>query len=333
MRSQARISIVIPVFNGSRTLRQTLETARRQRDGVEIIVVDDASTEDIAPLVHEMGAIHHRLPINFGPATARTEGARVASGEIVLFTDSDVWLPDQLLSALQKVFAERKCECVQGVFSKQCPHTDFFSQYKNLYNRFVLNRLPDWIETTYTSLTAVDKDFFFRCGGFDQNIRSASIEDRTLGENIIRAGGKIFLDRTLEVVHNKRLSASGFFRSQFKRSRDLAKLLLRQRESGYRKAGGTFGTNTREAMLRLPVAQCVLISVALSLWSGWFLSLGLLFGILYVRLTREWIGYLAREKGPAFGLLGLGVDFLDALVSGLGVAAGIFGYKVLGKRY
>ncbi|MBK7494432.1 MAG: glycosyltransferase family 2 protein [Candidatus Omnitrophica bacterium] len=211
MKIPYKVSIIIPVYNGSRTLRKTLETAQRQRDpSFEVIVVDDGSTENISSLVRELGARHHRLPMNMGPAAARTEGARVASGQVLLFTDSDVWLPENTISIIRQAFEDHACSCVQGTFSKQCPYPDFFSQYKNLYNRYVLNRLPDWIETTYTSLTAIGREFFFECGGFDQNIRTASVEDRTLGENIIRHEGTIYLEKRLEVIHNKHLSPGGF---------------------------------------------------------------------------------------------------------------------------
>jgi glycosyltransferase involved in cell wall biosynthesis len=334
MREGLRISVVIPVHNGLRTLRRTLETVRRQKEPpLEVIVVDDASTEDIKELVREMGAVHHRLPMNVGPAIARTEGARVASGEVILFTDSDVWLPEGLVGGLRKAFAAHECECVQGTFSRQCPHPNFFSQYKNLFNRYVLGLLPDWIGTTYTSVTAVRREFFFKCGGFDENIRTASIEDRTLGENIVQGGGRIYFDRGLEVVHNKHLDLRQFLRSQYRRSRDLAKLMLRQRESGFLGQGQGFGTTSREAMLRLPIAAAIALALILSLWSEWFLLGVAGFFAVFGWLSRGWIGFLVREKGWWFALRGWFVDLVDAFSSGLGVASGLFDYLILKKRY
>jgi len=327
-------SVVIPVYNGSRTLRKTLESVRRQEDDdFEIVVVDDASTEDLRSLIEEMGAVYHRLPENLGPATARTAGVAVSRGAIVVFTDSDVWLPENLIGNLRRVFEETGAECVQGGFSKHCPHANFFSQYKNLYNHFVIDQLGDWIDTTYTSLTAVKKDFFLKGNGFDRNIRTASVEDRTLGESLISSGGKIFLAKRLEVVHDKYLDARKFYRSQFHRSRDLAKLMQRQRESKFLEKGKTFGTNSRAAMLRLPVVASVLFFFTLGLFYPplWWISLAFL--ALYCWLTRDWIGFLRRTKGWWFALRGQAVDFTDAIATGLGVAVGLVEYRVLGRRY
>lgn len=334
MGKRPQISVVIPVYNGSRTLRRTLETVRRQKEPpAEIIVVDDASTEDFRDLVREMGAMHHRLPMNVGPAIARTEGVRVSSAEVVLFTDADVWLPENLLSGISRHFAEKECECVQGTFSRQCPHNNFFSQYKNLFNRYVLGLLPEWVSTTYTSVTAIRRDFFFQCGGFDENIRTASVEDRTLGENIVRAGGRILLDPTLEVIHNKRLTWKGFLRNQYLRSCDLAKLMLRQRQSGFLHESRSFGTTSSRAMFRLPVAVFLSIFLLLTFGSQWFLVPAVFCTIAFGVLTRNWIHYLWREKGWWFALRGWVVDLLDALASAAGVARGLFEFVVLKRRY
>jgi glycosyltransferase involved in cell wall biosynthesis len=328
------ISVIIPVLNGSRTLRKTLQTIREQKDfDFEIVVVDDGSSEDITALVREMGARFHRLPETRGPATARTEGAKIAEGEILLFTDSDVWLPTGALAKIRKTFAQHDCECVQGTFSKNCPHSNFFSQYKNLYNRYVLGLLGPWIDTTYTSITAVKKQFFFESEGFDLNIRGASVEDRTLGENLTASGGKIYLDHSLEVVHNKRLSMGGFLRSQYKRSRDLAKLMLRQRESGFLGKGASFGTNTKGAMLRLPFALGTLFFLIVGLGFAWSLFGAGVCLVLYLGLSRKWIAHLAREKGIAFALRGQIADFADAVISGIGVLIGTIEFKSFGKRY
>lgn len=334
MKIPYKVSIIIPVYNGSRTLRKTLETAQRQRDpSFEVIVVDDGSTENISSLVRELGARHHRLPMNMGPAAARTEGARVASGQVLLFTDSDVWLPENTISIIRQAFEDHACSCVQGTFSKQCPYPDFFSQYKNLYNRYVLNRLPDWIETTYTSLTAIGREFFFECGGFDQNIRTASVEDRTLGENIIRHGGTIYLEKRLEVIHNKHLSPGVFFRNQFRRSRDLAKLMQRQKASGFLSPGRGFGTHSRESMYRLPAVFLSILCLLLSILTPWMAApMALCIGA-FLFFSRNWLRHLRKEKGLWFALRGSLLDFVDAFVSGCGVLAGLFEYKRLGKKY
>lgn len=96
------VSVVIPAWNGAHFLADAVGSILRQDyPAIEIIVVDDGSTDDIA------GAVA-RLPVdvrffdqpNSGPAVARNRGVREAAGELVAFLDvDDIW-PDDHLSAL-----------------------------------------------------------------------------------------------------------------------------------------------------------------------------------------------------------------------------------------
>ena len=96
-----KVSVVIPVFNRRGPLERAIRSVLGQsRTGCELIVVDDASAEDLAParrLVEEAGHRWLALPGNLGPAGARNAGADAARGDWVAFLDSDdVWLPRKL---------------------------------------------------------------------------------------------------------------------------------------------------------------------------------------------------------------------------------------------
>ena len=349
-----QFSIVIPVYNGESTLGETLDAiSRLQGAAYEVVVVDDASTDGTAELAERMGARVVRSEVNHGPATARTLGAQVARGVIVVFTDDDVWVAEDLLQRLERAFAESGADAVQGAFNIECPHENLCSQYKNLYNRHVILRLPDWIDTTFTSVTAVKRDVFFTCGGFDTNIRDASIEDRTLGRNLVHHGYRIRLDRCIEVIHNKRLSLYGLLRNQYRRSRDLARLLLRNRME--KKASdlpepalqvepppeskGRFGTNAPTTMARLPAAYtalCLLLAGLLPMppiVTASLVGCGLLALAMFVLLAWPLTRAFAAERGWGFALQTLPVNLLDAYASGAGVAWGMFSFLLLGKRY
>ena len=335
-------SLVIPVYNGEPVLGETLDAARRCLPAPhEIIVVDDGSTDGTKDVAAAYDVTLVELDGPLGPATARTRGAEVASAEIVVFTDADVIVPEDLFTRLKQDFEETDAAVVQGIFSRVCPFVNFCSHYKNLYNRFVLRSLPDWIDTTFTSLTAVRRDVFLACGGFDCDIRDASVEDRTLGRNVIRAGGRIFLDREIEVIHNKRLTLRDFVRNQFRRSRDLAKLLLRNRaekrqdeETPATFEKGRFGTNAPTTMARIPIAYLALGSLLTALfgylWAWWLFAACLL---AFLGLAMPFIRHLANEQGWSFALLGIPLNFVDALVSGAGILRGVFDYIVLKRRY
>ena len=104
------LSVVIPTRNRAYLVGEAIESALRQRPGqVEVIVVDDASTDDTTKVLTEnFGSRIHllRTPERRGAGAARNAGLRVARGELVAFLDDDdLWLPGKLdaeLNALER---------------------------------------------------------------------------------------------------------------------------------------------------------------------------------------------------------------------------------------
>lgn len=99
-----RISAIIPAYNGvTRYLSQAIDSvlAQTYRDR-ELIVVDDASSDDTGRLVLRFPqARYFRRADNGGQAAARNDGARLASGEFLAFLDQDdLWEPTFLEEAL-----------------------------------------------------------------------------------------------------------------------------------------------------------------------------------------------------------------------------------------
>jgi O-antigen biosynthesis protein len=92
-RDWPRVSVVVCTFNGGRTLQATLEGIERlEYQELEVIVVDDGSTDDTAAVAAEFDVRLIRTP-NAGLACARNIGAAAATGEIVAYLDDDAW-PD-----------------------------------------------------------------------------------------------------------------------------------------------------------------------------------------------------------------------------------------------
>ncbi|MGH7314733.1 MAG: glycosyltransferase family 2 protein, partial [Candidatus Rokuibacteriota bacterium] len=76
--SQTRLSIIVPVYNGARELRESLTALAAAAPGEEILAVDDASTDTSAAVATALGARVLRLARNSGPAAARNHGAAQA---------------------------------------------------------------------------------------------------------------------------------------------------------------------------------------------------------------------------------------------------------------
>ena len=88
------VSVVIPTFNNAALLPGTLDGAKRQTFGnLEVIVVDDGSTDDTGDVVsHCYPEIVYCHQSNHGQAAARNKGASLARGDYVAFCDhDDVW--------------------------------------------------------------------------------------------------------------------------------------------------------------------------------------------------------------------------------------------------
>jgi glycosyltransferase involved in cell wall biosynthesis len=102
------ITVVIPAHNAESTISQTLESVFAQTlDDYEVIVVDDASTDDTITKVNAFLSAHHQandravriitLEQNRGPAAARNRGIEAAKSEWIAFLDADdAWLPHRL---------------------------------------------------------------------------------------------------------------------------------------------------------------------------------------------------------------------------------------------
>ena len=102
-RPQPTVTVVIPAHNRAGTIPVAIESVRRQSfEDIEIIVVDDGSTDGTADIARSIALGEPRLrvlshPVNRGAQAARNTGIRAARGEWVAFLDSDDrYYPDSI---------------------------------------------------------------------------------------------------------------------------------------------------------------------------------------------------------------------------------------------
>lgn len=99
------LSVVIPTRNRAQLVCEAIESALSQREGqVEVIVVDDGSTDNTSEVLAEHFGSHIlflRQPERRGAGAARNAGIRVARGHLLAFLDDDdLWLPGKLEAEL-----------------------------------------------------------------------------------------------------------------------------------------------------------------------------------------------------------------------------------------
>ena len=106
-----KLSIIIPIYNVEDTLRRCLESVLGQMDDrMEVIIVDDGSTDTSGQIAEQMtaGRTDCRLicQANKGLSAARNAGIEAATGEYITFADSDDFVARGTYTALLAVLAE-----------------------------------------------------------------------------------------------------------------------------------------------------------------------------------------------------------------------------------
>lgn len=120
------VSIVVPVYNGEKYIEDCLLSILRQNyPSMQIIVVDDGSTDGTAELVLAMGSsITYVHQENSGSAVARNVGVELSKGEFVAFVDSDdLWAPNRLRQQVDFLHGQRLYHAACGRFMPV--HSDF----------------------------------------------------------------------------------------------------------------------------------------------------------------------------------------------------------------
>jgi glycosyltransferase involved in cell wall biosynthesis len=111
------VSVVIPCYNAAPFLRETLESALNQtHPPLEVIVVDDGSTDDSAAIARSFGPrVRVVRQENQGESVARNRAMDEAHGEWIAFLDSDdLWKADKLALQLAAATRDQDVVCVHG---------------------------------------------------------------------------------------------------------------------------------------------------------------------------------------------------------------------------
>ncbi len=202
-----RVSVIVPVFNGRLFLPRCLDAIQRSTfRRFELIVVDDASTDEGPDIARSHGARVLSLPVQSGPGAARNHGVRSASSPIAFFVDADVVIhPDAIERVVNDLDAHPEVAAVFGSYDDRPAESNFLSQYKNLYHRFVHQQGSEDAATFWAGCGAVRRDIFLESGGFDAaRYPRPAIEDIELGYRLRCAGHRILLDKQLQGKHLKR---------------------------------------------------------------------------------------------------------------------------------
>jgi glycosyltransferase involved in cell wall biosynthesis len=339
----ARISVVIPAFNAGNTLPRCLDSIAAQSvPPLEVVLVDDGSTDSTAAIAIAAGVRVIRCPCNTGPAAARNLGVNTAEGDVILFLDSDVVIPPDLVGRIRETL-ERQPEvaAVQTVYSPDCPALNTVSRYQNLYYHCSLTAVKlDRVATFATWCAAVRKNDFLKVGGFNTSIPEPTVEDEEFGYAMADSGRTILLDRRLQGTHLASYDIRHFVSRRYR-------MAVAQAKSGWRSIRERLlkryiniretGTHhSRGVVLSILLTLAGIAGLASSPFTGSAFgtaaaaSLALLALALlgHVRLLAAATRTYGLRSVPSFAVLCL----MDMAVLGAGIVSGTLQY-IAGRKY
>jgi GT2 family glycosyltransferase len=167
-----QVSIITPCYNGARFVRQTLQSAIAQtRPPLEIIVIDDGSTDESAAIAESLGPpVRVLRQENRGESVARNRGLAEARGSHVLFLDADDILAPEALAHLAGALDSRPgAIAIMGCgFFTDDPEA-LQASNDNHYTRF----LPEILSTNFGPPLCwlAPVEVIRRVGGFAEDLR------------------------------------------------------------------------------------------------------------------------------------------------------------------
>ena len=203
------ISCVIPAYNAERYLREAIDSAFAQTyQPIEVLVVDDRSTDHTREIVESYGAqVRYLHQANAGPAAARNRGLIEARGDFIAFLDADdLWHTEKLERQWSRLHQrEELAYCVTHCQNFWVP--ELKEEEERYQNHRICRPMPGYVTGTLFAPRAA----FETVGPFNENLAHGDSTDwflraaerRLLGDLI----PEVLMYRRLHSMNRSRLLA------------------------------------------------------------------------------------------------------------------------------
>lgn len=336
-----RVSIVIPAYNAEETINPLLQSIYHSNVDLgllEAVVVDDKSKDRTIEVIEKYKALHKKLAIKIialkntrGPAHARNVGSKIAQGELLFFLDSDVVLWKNSIKELIRAFSDPDIHALTGVWDKSQKTSAFFPKFKALrdWSYWINERDPkNYYFLFSTRVAAIERELFYRLGGFDETYKAALVEDIELTYRIARRYAVIFDPKV--VVHHEFEDFLTIARKYFWRSYYWSKIYRK------RKKFDPVATTGKEALTTISAAGVVGAGILSFLsYMGHLKAVGqglsaavILFLFIHLWGVRKFLCFVAKEEGAGFAIK----SFITGIFLYLVISAGAFFSMVTGLR-
>jgi GT2 family glycosyltransferase len=290
------LSVVVPATDRQASLGRCLAAIDAAADGPDELIVVDG-------------------PPELSAARARNFGAARATGDVIVFVDSDVEIHDDALALIRQAFdTAPDLAAVFGSYDHAPAAAGTVSVFRNLLHHHIHHTGAGTAETFWTGLGAIRRTAFEHVGGFDgDRYPHPSVEDIELGQRLHRLGGRIELDPRIQGTHLKRWTLRSMVFTDFAR-RGVPWVALLAAE---RRLSGTLNLGWRHRFSAL--AALLTVVGVLNRRPSWSAA-----GAgTFVALNHSFYALLHHRGGPAVALLGPGLHALHHLVGAAAVPPGI----------
>lgn len=287
-----KISVIIPTYNSEKIVAETLKSVLSSafpKNQFEVIVIDDGSKDNTVKTLKQFKKIRVFARKHAGPAVERNFGARVAKGDIILFTDSDCIVPKDLLKRVSDDFRKYDVAGVGGVY-KTLNNDKSIARYVGYeigYRHEEEKRFTDFLGTY---CCAYKKNIFLEFGGFEEKFLTSSGEDPELSFRISRKY-KLLFDKKLFVWHPHPDSLKKYLRNQYWRAywrvlmyKKFPKKILGESYTG------------KEIPMASAFMLLFLLALFLSAFQGYFIYVSLLCLLLFYSVYYRFFRFLMREE-------------------------------------
>jgi GT2 family glycosyltransferase len=313
------VSIIIPTFNGASRISNCLDALLKQTAGgdVEILVVNDGSTDNTAGVVTLYSGIRLISQGNAGPAAARNRGASEARGTLILFTDDDcVPMPDWL-DAMIEPFDDPEVVVAKGVYrTHQRRLVARFVQIE-YEDRYRLMADLDCIDFIDTYSAAFRRNRFLEMTGYDTSFPVACAEDIELSYRMSARGWKMKFASSAIVYHTHPDTLSRYLKKKYKFA---FWRVLAVRKNPSKAVKDSHTPQLMKLQLLFPPALLVAAAFDLAVRPAVPASLVVLAAFLLSTLP---FALRAIAKDPVVGLLSPALLAARACAQVLGVTAGL----------
>ncbi len=317
------ISIIIPVYNGEKTIGYCLESIFKSfYELFECIIVDDGSSDSTLDIAESYNTKIIKNTSKEGASHARNQGAEAAKGEILLFIDADVSIyPDTLDQVVSSFELNPHISALFGSYDDQPGCPNFLSQYRNLFHHYIHQTSNEDASTFWTGFGAVKKDAFLIAGKFDEACRM--MEDIELGYKLKSKKFNILLVKNIVVKHYKHYSFLSLLKSDFfDRAIPWTVLMLKNKEN-------TSDLNFKIShKLSAAIVMLLLLSLLISIIHSWAMMAAPVMLMLYLILNLEIYQFYFKKRGLMFSLKVIPLHLLYYVYSSLGFIAGTLKYHI-----